>query len=34
MFNMNLSLLKDYLDNLVTVVNQHARLLHTINQEM
>ena len=34
MFNMNLSLLKEYLDNLVTVVNQHARLLHTINQEM
>lgn len=33
-FNMDLSQLKDYLDNIIKVVNQHAKLLHTLNREM
>lgn len=34
MFNMNLSHLKEYMDNIIQVVNQHARLLHTLNSEV
>ena len=33
-FNMDLSSLKDYLDNIITVINQHGKLLKTINREM
>lgn len=33
-FNMDLSHLKDYLDNIIKVVNQHAKLLRTLNREI
>lgn len=33
-FNMDLSTLKDYLDNMIQVINQHAKLLKTLNREI
>lgn len=34
MFNMDLTTLKDYLDNMIQVINQHAKLLKTLNSEI
>ena len=33
-FNMDLTSLKDYLDNMIQVINQHAKLLKTLNREI
>jgi hypothetical protein len=33
-YNMDLSQLKGYMNNIIEVVNQHAKLLHTINNEI
>ena len=32
--NMDISQLKGYMDNIIAVVNQHAKLLHTLNSEI
>ena len=33
-FNMDITQLKDYLDNIIQVVNQHAKLLKILNKEV
>jgi hypothetical protein len=33
-FNMDITQLTEFLNNIIQVVNQHAKLLHTLNKEV
>ena len=33
-FNMNFTQLNDYLNNIIKVINQHAKILHNLNKEV